>query len=85
MGHKRHIPAKLGRKLKAIREHLGLTKEQMIERLDYPSISLSRRDICRFEDNLSDPRSIILLRYARLVGVMMTDLVDDEVDLELND
>jgi transcriptional regulator with XRE-family HTH domain len=81
--NKRWIPAKLGQKLKAIREHLGLTQEQMIERLDCPLIPLHTGAITNYEKNVRDPSSIVLLHYARLVKVHIDDLVDDKIDLNL--
>jgi transcriptional regulator with XRE-family HTH domain len=81
--NKRRIPAKQGRKLKAIREHLGLTQEQLIERLDCPSIPLHTGAITNYEKNARDPSSIVLLRYARLVKLSMDVLIDDEIDLIL--
>jgi transcriptional regulator with XRE-family HTH domain len=83
MGHKRPIPAKLSRKLKAIREHLGLTEEQLIERLGSPAIPLNRGNIKKYEENLREPPIIVLLRYARLTGVPSEVIIDDAVDLEL--
>ena len=50
--NKRLIPAKLGRKLKTIREHLGLTQEELIERLDCPSIPLHTGTITNYEKNV---------------------------------
>jgi transcriptional regulator with XRE-family HTH domain len=80
--NKRPMPAKLGRKLKAIRERLELTEEQLIERLDCPSIPLNRGDIDRYEKNLREPPIIVLLRYARLAGVAQADLADDAACLD---
>lgn len=82
-GSKRPIPAKLGQKLKAIREHFDLTREELIKRLNCPSIPLHRGTIHNYEKNLRDPSSIVLLKYARLARVHMEVLVDDELDLEL--
>lgn len=79
--NKRRIPAKQGQKLKAIREHLGLTQEQLIERLDCPSIPLHTGAITNYEKNVRDPSSVILLKYARLVGISVDVLIDDELDL----
>jgi transcriptional regulator with XRE-family HTH domain len=79
-GNKRPIPAKLGWKLKAIREHFGLNREELIARLDCP-IPLHRGTISNYEKNLRDPSSIVLLHYARLAKVHIDDLVDDELDL----
>jgi transcriptional regulator with XRE-family HTH domain len=75
------MPAKLGQKLKAIRAHLELTGEQMIERLDCPSIPLNRGSISNYEKGLREPSCIILLKYARLAKVHIDDLVDDVLDL----
>lgn len=79
--NKRPMPAKLGQKLKSIREHLGLTGEELIDRLDCPSIPLHTGTITKYEKNLRDPSSIVLLHYARLAKVPMEVLVDDELDL----
>lgn len=79
---KRIIPAKLGEKLKAIRENLGLTTEEMIVKLDCPQIPLYRASITQFEKNRREPQLIILLRYARLVEINIDDLVDDEIEIK---
>ena len=79
--NKRLIPAKQGRKLKAIREHLGLTQEELIKRLDCPSIPLHTGTITYYEKNLRDPSSVVLLKYARLVKVPVEALIDDELGL----
>lgn len=82
MGYKkRQTPAKLGQKLKAIRQYLELTQEQMIERLDCPSIPLNKGSISNYEKNIRVPTIIVILKYARLVKVPMEVLVDDELDL----
>ena len=80
MGYKRQTPAKLGEKLRAIREHFELTQEELIERLDCP-IPLRRGTISNYEKNVREPSSIVLLHYARLAKVHIDDLVDDELDL----
>ena len=82
MGHKkRQTPAKLGKKLKAIREHLELTQEQLIDRLDCPSIPLNKGSISNYEKNIRVPTIIVILKYARLVKVSTDVLIDDELDL----
>jgi transcriptional regulator with XRE-family HTH domain len=79
--NKRPIPAKLGRKLRAIRKHLDLTGVELIKRLDCPSIPLNSSSINKYEKNLRDPSSIVLLHYARLVKIPVDVLIDDELDL----
>jgi transcriptional regulator with XRE-family HTH domain len=80
---KRPVPAKLGKKLKAIRDSLGLTGERMIEKLDCSSISLHRAHISKYENDLREPPLIILLQYARLAKVSTDVLIDDSIDLQL--
>jgi|GEM_PF-786235 len=79
--NKRQTPAKLGQKLKAIREHLELTGEELIVRLDCPSIRLSRSSIYKYEKGHREPSTIVLLKYARLIKVPVEVLLDDELDL----
>ena len=79
-GYKRPIPAKLGEKLKAIREYFNLNREELIARLDCP-IPLHRGTISNYEKNLRDPSSIVLLHYARLAKVPVEALIDDKLDL----
>jgi transcriptional regulator with XRE-family HTH domain len=79
---KRPIPAKLGEKLKAIREHFELTQEELIERLDCP-MPLHRGTISNYEKNIREPAVIVLLHYSKLARVSINVLVDDEVDLQL--
>jgi transcriptional regulator with XRE-family HTH domain len=81
--NKRPIPAKLGKKLKAIRDNLGLTGEQLIEKLDCASIKLDRSGISKYEKGLREPPLIVILQYARLARVPMEALVDDAIDLTL--
>jgi transcriptional regulator with XRE-family HTH domain len=56
---KRPVPAKLGEKLKIIRDNLGLTQEQLIEKLDCASISLHRAHISKYENGLREPPLIV--------------------------
>jgi len=78
---KRLIPARLGEKLKVIRESLGLTTEEMVSKLNCPEIPLHRASITQFEKGRREPQLIILLKYARLVPISVDVLIDDELDL----
>ena len=78
---KRIIPARLGEKLKAIREALGLTTEEMVAKLDCPSIPLYRASITQFEKGRREPQLIILLKYARLAGTSVDVLIDNDLNL----
>lgn len=79
---RRKRPSRLAEKLLSIRRELALSQSQMVERvqsLDYP---LHKGDISNFERNKSEPPLIILLRYARLAGVSVDVLIDDEMDIK---
>jgi transcriptional regulator with XRE-family HTH domain len=82
MGRSNRIkPKRLGEKLKLIRESLGLTLEQMIERLDYKESKLYPQNISGFEKSEREPNLLILLAYSRLAGVSSDVLIDDYLDL----
>lgn len=74
-------PEKLGKKLQIIRESFGYSFSQMAERLSDDKIVVLRTDISRFEKGLREPSLIVLLRYARLVKIILDVLVDDNMDL----
>lgn len=74
-------PEKLPQKLKTIRTSLGLTFEELIERLDCSQIPLYRASISQYESGKREPPLIVLLRYARTANVNLEILVDDELKL----
>jgi transcriptional regulator with XRE-family HTH domain len=74
-------PARLGEKLHQIRASLGLTLEQMIERLDYKDSSLYPTNISGMERGEREPSLVLLLAYARLVGISTDVLIDDNLNL----
>ena len=78
---KRVIPERLGEKLKAIRENLGLTTEELIVKLNCPAIPLHRASITQYEKNRREPALIVLLNYGRLAGISVDFLIDDDKDL----
>lgn len=82
MGQKRRVqPQRLSFKLLEIRRRLGLSQEQMSEQLkDVPSPPQPAL-ISRFEQGKREPSLLTLLAYARVAGVMMEVLVDDELEL----
>jgi transcriptional regulator with XRE-family HTH domain len=71
-----HLPAKL----LAVRKHLGLSQSQLAARLTqdphYGRVS-------EYERGRRTPGLLTLLDYARLAGIHIDDLVDDEIDLAL--
>ena len=74
-------PEKLAEKLTAIREALGLTHEELINRLDCSQIPLYRASISQYESGKSEPPLPVLLRYARIAEITIDVLADDEMNL----
>ena len=80
MGKKpRQRPQRLGEKLLAIRNALGLSQSQMVKRLDVEGIVASK--ISEFETGKREPSLIVVLQYARLANVCADVLIDDKLDL----
>jgi transcriptional regulator with XRE-family HTH domain len=81
MGRKpRQKPARLAEKLTHIRNALGLSQDQMIQRLGLEG-QLTREEISKYERGLRVPSLLTLLKYARVTNLVVDDLIDDEVDL----
>jgi len=81
MPHKRPRPQHLAAKLRCIRKSLGLTQPKLIERLNVTRISAPY--ICQYESGRTEPTLIVLLAYARLAGVPVEKLIDDDLALNL--
>jgi transcriptional regulator with XRE-family HTH domain len=75
------MPDRLAEKLHDIRITLGLTQEQMIERLGYKKTPLFPGHISGYERGVREPPLLVLLQYARLIRVPMEVLVDDSLQL----
>ena len=79
MGRKPRLrPKRLAEKLRQVRLGLGLSQTDILNRLGF-DVHYSR--ISEYELGKNEPPLPILLRYARLAGVSMDVLVDDELDL----
>ena len=72
--------ARLGQKLLEIRTALGLSQTEMLKRLGYED-SISYTRISDYELNKRVPPLPLTLQYARVAGVHLEDIVDDELDL----
>lgn len=81
MGRKaRPQPERLGEKLLQIRNALGLSQSEMFRRLEVEDL-ISYKQLSKYELGITEPPLIVLLRYARVAGIHMEDLVDDEINL----
>jgi transcriptional regulator with XRE-family HTH domain len=82
MGSRRRPqPLRLPSKLLRIRESLDLSQEQMAKRLETERSPVYPTHISEFERGLREPSLLVLLQYARLVGVSTDVLIDDALDL----
>ena len=76
----RHYPKRLGEKLLQIRTALNLSQTAMLERLGSPE-GLLGTSISAYERGVREPPLLVLLTYARIAGVTVDVLIDDELDL----
>lgn len=73
-------PLRLAEKLLQIRERLGLSQNEMIDRLGM-SDYLAQNSISNFERGYREPPLPVLLAYALLAHVIVDVLIDDQLDL----
>lgn len=73
-------PVRLAQKLLEIRSELGLSQNGMLARLG-ESEELFRSSISSYERGVREPPLPILLKYARIAGIYVEVLIDDELDL----
>lgn len=78
---RRPRPARLSAKLGEIRTRLGLTQAEMFERLGDTGTRLYVGHIDDYEKDRRVPTLQVVLAYARVAGVTMEEIVDDELDL----
>lgn len=76
----REKPARLAEKLIYIRRLLNLSQDDLIKRLGLEG-HLTREEISKYERGLRVPSLLTLLKYARSVGLIVDELVDDEINL----
>jgi transcriptional regulator with XRE-family HTH domain len=80
MGHARQRPKRLAEKLLQIRQALGLSQTEMRRQLGVEDEILYTR-ISDYELDKAEPTLMVLLRYARVAGVIVDVLIDDEMNL----
>lgn len=75
-------PKYLAKKLKQIRESLGLSQDEMLIRLGLDKVDgMERSVISAYELDKREPTLIVLLAYARVANVYVDVLIDDNVEL----
>jgi transcriptional regulator with XRE-family HTH domain len=74
----RRTPKYLGRKLLAIRQHLGVSQTEMAKLLE---LKIAYTVISGYERGKNEPDLIVLLKYARLAKVSTDVLIDDKLKL----
>lgn len=79
---KRHYPKRLGEKLLHIRSTLGLSQNEMLKHLGSPE-GLLGTSISGYERGVREPPLLILLEYARIAGVCLDMLIDDDIDIPI--
>lgn len=70
---------KSGERLKAAREFLGLTQEQVAS-----TLNMTRNMIVNIENNNRKINSDELYKFSKLYGISMEDIVSDEKELNMN-
>jgi transcriptional regulator with XRE-family HTH domain len=79
MGYPRPKPKHLATKLLQIRERLKLSQAQLAFKFDI----LSASRIAEYESGRREPNLMVLLSYAKSVGISVDTLIDDSVKLTL--
>ncbi len=81
MGRKPRVkPERLAEKLRTIRDTFGLSQGDLVKRLEVGNL-IDAKHISKFELGEREPSLLVLLRYARLAGISIDVLADDELDL----
>ncbi|MDQ1612056.1 MAG: Helix-turn-helix domain [Pyrinomonadaceae bacterium] len=80
MGNARRRPKRLAEKLLQIRNSLGLSQPELFSRLGVGD-EITYHRISEYELDKSEPTLMVLLQYARVAGIHMEDIADDELDL----
>ena len=80
MGHSRPRPKHLAKKLLQIRRSLGVSQGEMVRQLGVQAL-IEHTTISKYELDNNEPPLAILLAYARLSGIPVEQIIDDEIEL----
>lgn len=76
----RQKPVRLAAKLLQIRKAMGLSQSGMLRELELDE-KLFPSAVSGYELGTREPPLLILLKYARIAGVYVDVLIDDELDV----
>ena len=82
MGHSRPRPKHLAKKLLQIRRSLGVSQGELVRQLGVQAL-IEHTTISKYELNKNEPPLAILLAYARLAGIPLEQIIDDELELAI--
>jgi transcriptional regulator with XRE-family HTH domain len=82
MGHSRPRPKHLAKKLLQIRRSLGVSQGELVRQLGVQAL-IEHTTISKYELNRNEPPLAILLAYARLAGIPVERIIDDELELTI--
>ena len=80
MGHSRPRPKHLAKKLLQIRLSLGVSQGEIVKRLGIHDV-INHTTISKYELDKNEPPLAILLAYARLAGIPVEQIIDDDLAL----
>jgi transcriptional regulator with XRE-family HTH domain len=75
-------PKHLSKKLKQIRLKAGLSQTAIVRALNYEQSPLYPSEISQFERGERQPPLLLVLAYARVAGISLDVLVDDQLSLD---
>ena len=82
VGHSRPRPKHLAKKVLQIRRSLGVSQGEMVRRLGVQNL-IDHTTISKYELDKNEPPPAILLAYARLAGIPIEQIIDDELELTI--
>jgi transcriptional regulator with XRE-family HTH domain len=82
MGHSRPRPKHLAKKLLQIRRSLGVSQGELVRQLGVQAL-IDHTTISKYELNKNEPPLAILLAYARLAGIPVERIIDDQLELTI--
>jgi len=82
MGHSRPRPKYLAKKLLQIRHTLRVSQGELVRQLGVQAL-IDHTTISKYELDKNEPPLTILLAYARLIGIPVEQIIDDELELTI--